>query len=51
METTKMLLYLVDGGAESWRVSLAARALLAKVILKLPCDETSLRLIALRDSI
>lgn len=45
------LLYLIEGGAEQWRIDLAASALLAKIILKLHQNADSIALCRLRDSL
>jgi hypothetical protein len=48
MPTVDHLLFLMDNGAAAWRIRLAARAVLAKLLIRdVPCAG----LIALRDSI
>jgi len=51
MNTAYLLLWLHEHGAVRWRVNLAARSVLAKIILSLPIGEMSLRIIALRDTL
>ena len=51
MPTVDHLLFLMDNGAAAWRIRLAARAVLAKVILAQPTGEMSLRLNDIRNSL
>jgi len=51
MQTAKLLLFLIDGRAASWRIRLASKALMAKLILSCSPGSDSLLLIKLRDSI
>lgn len=50
MSTVHYLLYLMELGAPRWRQELAARAVLAKLLVTLP-DDACERLVGLRDSI
>jgi hypothetical protein len=51
MTTVYHLLWLLENNAAPWRVRLAARAVLAKVLLHIPAGETSLNIIGLRESL
>jgi hypothetical protein len=50
MPTVDYLFFLIDIGAPRWRQRLAARAVLAKVLIRSQ-DPDTLGLIALRDSL
>ena len=50
MPTVDHLLFLMDGNAAAWRIQLAARAVLAKVIMSQPAGQ-SVQLIELRDGL
>jgi hypothetical protein len=50
MPTVHRLLYLMEIGAPRWRLHLAAKAVLAKLLVTLP-DDTRDGLVALRESI
>ena len=45
------LLFLIAGGAAEWRIRLAARAVLGKVILQVPTGPFSVYLCELRETI
>ena len=51
MQTMSKLLYLIEGRAQQWRISLAASAVLAKVILQQDKDSTTYDLCSLRESV
>jgi hypothetical protein len=51
MQTVKILVWLMNNGADHLRCQLAAKAVLAHVVMRLPQGADTLALLAIRDSI